>query len=99
MVCTYNGQSKDLRYINIDAAPGQPSTFWVSQSGKYYRTYREASEDRGQTNLNPEDYAIKKSFFTQHKKVILICLVVLVAGLGVVYLFDKNRLILDGKPW
>lgn len=95
----YNGTSKDLRYINVDAAPGDPSTFWVSESGKYYRTYAEAKEDAGLTNVNPEDYAIKKTFFTQHKKAIIICGIVLVCGLVVVYLFDKNKLIYGGKPW
>lgn len=96
---TYNGTSKDLRYINIDAAPGNPSTFWVSESGKYYRTYLEAKEDKGLTNVNPEDYAIKKSFFTQHKKTILICLGLLICGLAIIFLFDKNKLIYGGKPW
>ena len=96
---TYNGTSKGLRYINIDAAPGDPNTFWVSATGKYYRTYKEARLDMGDTNVNPQDYAIKKSFFTQHKKVILICFAVLVCGLTVVFLFDKNKLIYGGKPW
>jgi hypothetical protein len=96
---TYNGKTKDLRYINIDAAPGNPSTFWVSESDKYYRTYEEAKQDAGLTNVNPEDYVIKKSFFTQHKKTILICAIVLVCGLIVIYLFDKNKLIYGGKPW
>ncbi len=96
---TYNGTGKALRYINIDAAPGDPSTFWVSESGKYYRTYDEATKDEGLTNVNPEDYAIKKSFFTQHKKPLLICAVLLICGFAVIYLFDKNKLIYGGKPW
>ena len=96
---TYNGTTKDLRYINIDTAPGNPSTFWVSESGKYYRTYMEAKVDEGKTNVNPQDYVIKKSFFAQHKKTILICAVLLVCGFSIVYLFDKNKLVYGGKPW
>ena len=96
---TYNGQSKDLRYINIDAAPGQPSTFWVSNSGRYYRTYAEAKADNPATAVNPQDYVLKKSFYQQHKRIIWACVVLLAAGLSVVYLFDKNKLVLNGKPW
>lgn len=96
---TYNGQSKDLRYINIDAAPGQPSTFWVSNSGRYYRTYAQAKADNPTLAVNPRDYVLKKSFYQQHKCIIWACVVLLVAGLSVVYLFDKNKLVLNGKPW
>lgn len=64
----YNGTSKDLRYINVDAAPGDPSTFWVSESGKYYRTYAEAKEDAGLTNVNPEDMPSRKRFSRSTRK-------------------------------
>lgn len=96
---TYNGQGKDLRYINIDAAPGQPSTFWVSNSGRYYRTYAEAKADNPTKAVNPQDYVVKKSFYQQHKKVIWACLIILAAGLSVVWLFDRNKLVYGGKPW
>lgn len=95
----YNGKSVDLRYINIDAKAGDPSTFWVSETGHYYRTYKEAKEDNTKNAVNPTDYVATKSFWARHKKTLLVCALILAVGLGVVYLFDKRRLVLDNKPW
>lgn len=57
--------------VHINAPEGQPSTFWKSQSGKYYRTKSEAIADEGKTNVNPNDYAIKVNFFVKYKNYIL----------------------------
>lgn len=56
--------------IHISAKEGEPSTFWKSASGKYYRTKKEAEKDQG-TAVNPEDYRIDVSFFTKYKTYIL----------------------------
>ncbi len=95
----YNGKTKDLRYINIDAKAGNPSTFWVSDSGKYYRTYAQAKKDDASQAVDPTKYVATKSFFQQHKKTLLFCALLLAAGLATVYLFDKNKLIYNNKPW
>ena len=57
--------------VHIPAAEGQPSTFWKSASGKYYRTKAEAVTDNGTNAVNPEKFRIDKSFFTKYKTYIL----------------------------
>lgn len=57
--------------VHVNAQEGQPSTFWVSKTGKYYRTKQEAIDDQGKTNVNPEDYAINVSFLVKYKNYIL----------------------------
>lgn len=39
------------RYITVSAAPGEPSVYWKSVSGKYYRTLSEAKKDSGLNTL------------------------------------------------
>ena len=39
-----------MKRIQISAAPGDPSTIWVSDSGKQYRTKKEALADKGNQN-------------------------------------------------
>ena len=95
----YNGKPKHRRYINIDAHSGDPNTFWVGDSGRYYRTLKEADEDNPVHAVNPQDYVIKKSFYQQHKKTIWICAAVLVVGFIVIRLFDTNKLVFNNHKW
>lgn len=60
----------DVTVVHIPAAEGEPSTFWKSDSGKYYRTKAEAQQDKGNA-VNPEDYRIEVGFFTKYKTYIL----------------------------
>ncbi|MGM9745823.1 MAG: hypothetical protein ACI30H_02545 [Paludibacteraceae bacterium] len=96
---SYNGTQQERRYINIDALPGDPNTFWVGDSGLYYRTLKEAEEDNPDNAVNPQDYVIKKSFYQQHKKTIWICAAVLVVGFIVIRLFDTNKLVYNNHKW
>lgn len=76
--------------LHIAAAPGQPSTFWKSESGKYYRTKAEAEKDNGIT-VNPNDYKVSTNFFVKYKKyIIAACVAAIVAG-GIVYYFTKIK--------
>ena len=72
----------NVTVIHIPAAEGQPSTFWKSASGKYYRTKAEAIADKGNA-VDPEKYRIVKSFFVKYKYYILVgcAAAVLVAAL------------------
>lgn len=98
-MATYNGKEKSLRYINIDAKAGDPNTFWVGASGRYYRTYAEAQKDDESKAVDPTKYVATKTFWQRHKKTLFVCALILAAGLAVVYLFDKNKLVYDNKPW
>ena len=74
--------------VHVSAKEGQPSTFWKSQSGKYYRTKSEAAADKG-VALNPDDYAIEVSFFTKYKTYILGALVAAIVAAAVIYFAPK----------
>ena len=79
--------------INISAAQGNPSTFWKSEKGLYYKTKALAVEDKAINAVNPNDYAINKSFFVQHKKAILISLLLLAILAGGFFLWKKGRIV------
>ena len=71
--------------INISAKQGEPSTFWKGQSGKYYRTKKEAIEDDQTKAVNPSDYEIKVSFLVKYKNYILAALVAAILAAAVIY--------------
>lgn len=98
-ISTYNGSGSDVKYINIDAKAGDPNTFWVGKSGRYYRKKAEAKTDDPQKAVEPKDYYQKKSFFEQNKKAIVICGVLLVLAIVVLKYFDMGKLVLNGKKW
>lgn len=60
-----------MKRIQISAAPGDPSTIWVSDSGKQYRTKKEAMADKG-TEINSNDYEIKTNWWTRNWKTVTI---------------------------
>lgn len=74
--------------VHVSAAEGQPSTFWKSKSGKYYRTKKEAIEDKGDA-VNPADYEIEVSFFTKYKTYILTALVGAIVVAAMFYFIPK----------
>ena len=75
--------------IHVSAREGQLSTFWKSKSGKYYLTKKEATEDLGGTNVNPNDYAIQVSFFVKYRKYILGALVAAIVAAAIFYFAPK----------
>lgn len=75
--------------VHVSSQEGQPSTFWKSQSGKYYRTKAEAIADKGDTAVNPNDYSIEVSFFTKYKTYILGALVAAIVAAAVIYFAPK----------
>lgn len=79
--------------INISAEQGKPSTFWKSKSDLYYTTKALAVEDKANNAVNPNDYALNKSFFMQHKKTILISVVVLALVAGGLFLWKKGKIV------
>lgn len=80
--------------INISASPGNPSTFWKSASGRYYRTKAEAVTDEAEHAVNPEDYVYVKSFWAQNKKTIIWCAVAALLVVGGIWLWKKGRIII-----
>lgn len=66
-------------YIHISTASGNPSTFWISRTGKYYRSKRQAENDSGKNTVNPEEFKLQKSFWDQNKKTIIFFL-----GIGII---------------
>ncbi len=79
--------------INISAEQGQPSTFWKSETGLFYTTKADAVKNIPANSVNPNDYAIQKSFWQQHKKTILVSLLILAVVAGGLYLWKKGRII------
>ncbi|MCB9071477.1 MAG: hypothetical protein H6543_03320 [Prevotellaceae bacterium] len=80
--------------INISAEQGQPSTFWKSETGLYYTTKADAVKDDKTKAVNPNDYAIQKSFWQQNKQAIMISLFIIAVIAGGLYLWKKGRIIL-----
>ena len=74
--------------VHIPAAEGEPSTFWKSATGKYYRTKSEALKDSGKT-YNPDDYRIVKNFFVKYKYYILAGLVAAALATAMYYFAPK----------
>jgi len=79
--------------INISAEQGQPSTFWKSETGLFYKTKAEAVKDDKTKAVNPNDYAIKKSFWQQHKSSIITAVIIIALVAGGLYLWKKGRII------
>ncbi|HOG36764.1 MAG TPA: hypothetical protein PK984_04405 [Paludibacteraceae bacterium] len=80
--------------VNISAAQGQPSTFWQSETGAYYRNKYDAVKDDKSKAVNPADFALKKSFWKQNKKAIIISIVIIAIGVAGYFLWKKGRLII-----
>ena len=57
--------------VHISAKEGEPSTFWKSASGHYYRTKAEAYKDNTSKAVDPEKYRINTSFLVKYKSWIL----------------------------
>jgi hypothetical protein len=79
--------------INISAEQGQPSTFWKSETGLFYTTKADAVKNIPANSVNPNDYAIQKSFWQQHKQAIIISIIILAVVAGGLYLWKKGRII------
>lgn len=63
-------------YLTISTAPGNPSVYWKSNSGKYYRTLKEAKADTG-TNTLPDPTTIKTGTGSDNLVIIAIFILVL----------------------
>lgn len=77
-----------VKVLHVSAKEGDPSTFWKSESGKYYRTKKEAIEDKG-TVVKPSSYEISVSFFTKYKTYILGALVAAIVAAAMFYFVPK----------
>lgn len=66
-----------MKRIQISAAPGDPSTIWVSDSGKQYRTKKEALADKG-VEIDSNNYEIKTNWWTRNWKDVTITVSVVV---------------------
>lgn len=76
--------------LHINAAPGNPNTFWQGASGRYYRTKKAAQQDNAEEAVNPEDYALAKTFFAKHKKKIIVAAVAVAVVVVLVVLYKKR---------
>ena len=75
----------DPQVVHISALEGQPSTFWKSVTGKFYRTKKEAEEDLGDNTLNPKKYEVKKVWLDKYGKTIAIIVIAAIAGAVLAY--------------
>ena len=64
-----------MQVMYVSAEPGNPSTLWQSDSGKFYRTKKEALADSGE-ELKPDELEIKTSWLKRNAKTIIISLCV-----------------------
>ena len=79
-----------MKVCYISANPGDPSTLWQSESGKYYRTKNEAISDNG-TEIFPEEFEIKKSALEKYHKlnIRIVAISAIVAFLVYKYIIKK----------
>lgn len=77
-----------MQVLNISAQPGQPSTFWQGKSGRWYRTKNHAISDKEEYAVNPDDYAIGKSWFQRNPTLVALIVVTLIISL-IIYLAKK----------
>ena len=61
-----------MNVLYVSAEPGQPSVFWQSETGKFYRTKKQAIEDNADNSVNPDDYEVKTSWWKRNKKTVKI---------------------------
>ena len=65
-----------MQIMYVSAEPGQPSTFWQGESGRWYTKKKLAMLDQDGTNVNPEDYEVKTSWWKRNGKAVTISTVV-----------------------
>ena len=75
---------------NINALPGQPSTFWSQDGVNWYRTKKEAEANDTKIAVNPDDYVYKKGFFAANWPWLLAIAIVLLLGAGGFFLWHKG---------
>ena len=79
-----------MQVMYVSTAPGNPSTLWRSESGKYYRTRKEALADKGRV-IDPNEVEIKSSFFKRWRKVIIYSTVsAVIASLVTMYVMQSK---------
>lgn len=75
---------------NINALPGQPSTFWSQDGVTWYRTKKEAEENNKANAVNPDDFVYKKGFFAANWKWLLVAFIILALAGGGFWLWHKG---------
>jgi len=86
----------DYNVLHINAAPGNPSTFWVRRDAQgdwakfWYRTRKDA--DLKINPVNPPDFQIQKTFWQKNKDIIFSIAVVLAVAAIVWYLTNPKQL-------
>lgn len=76
--------------IHISAVPGQPSTLWMGESGKFYRTKAQAELDNGIGAIDPVTIQRnQQNFFTRHKLLCTSLMSALFAALIVYYIMKQ----------
>ena len=81
-----------MKRIQISAAPGDPSTIWVSDSGKQYRKLKQAQTDKGK-EINADDYEIKTNWWTRNWKTVTISFVTSVVVIATLYALIHYKVI------
>ena len=56
-----------MNYMHISALPGQPSTFWQGESGRWYTSKLAAGNDYVDNAVDPQAYVSPKSFWHEHR--------------------------------
>lgn len=77
-----------MKRMHISAEPGMPSTLWVSDTDKCYRTKKEAEQDHGEV-INPDDIEIKTSWWTRNKKTVVISAATTLFILAAIFCYVK----------
>ena len=71
-----------MNYMHISALPGQPSTFWQGESGRWYTSKSAAENDVALNAVDPQAYVAQKSFWHEHRFAIIAVLVVVALALA-----------------
>ena len=71
-----------MNYMHISALPGQPSTFWQGESGRWYTSKLAAENDYVDNAVDPQAYVAPKSFWHEHRFAIIAVLVVVALALA-----------------
>lgn len=79
-----------MKVMYVSTAAGNPSTLWQSESGKYYRTKKQALADKGET-INPNDVEIKTNTLSKRSNTIICCIIsAVIATLITLYFVNKK---------
>ncbi len=80
-----------MQVMYVSAEPGQPSTFWQGESGKWYRTKRLAQLDNQSNAVNPNDFEVKTTWWKRNNKAVKISAIVsVIVVIAAIIIYKKK---------